>query len=147
MPSPQRRHKQQSRPQDYEAHWSAWERAVSPAEVSIRAKVVEKMHHCLHDNLPTLSLINPVLTALPDYFPPNILKLMIMNTGLTSLPESVDRISPQAEVVLRNNPLTERTLLALRNMIRAHDYSGTQIHFSMHSTTPSANPTRALTLR
>ncbi|MCS3432351.1 hypothetical protein [Klebsiella sp. BIGb0407] len=89
----------------------------------------------LPPKLQVLELRNTKFTSLPP-LPSGLKRLLIADTKLASLPESIASLSREAEVLLSNNPLTERTLLTLRNMTRASDYSGPKIHFSMRRVPP-----------
>ncbi|EOG4240952.1 E3 ubiquitin--protein ligase, partial [Salmonella enterica subsp. enterica serovar Newport] len=81
--------------------------------------------------LQTLSVdANPQLTRLPA-LPSGLQRLYARNNQLTRLPESITGLSSEAIVNLYGNPLSERTLQALRNITSAPGYSGPRIVFDM----------------
>ncbi|EKS7818380.1 hypothetical protein JFQ97_003545, partial [Edwardsiella ictaluri] len=84
------------------------------------------------------------LTSLPE-LPPGLQTLNASNTQLTSLPESIARLSPEARVTLQNNHLSEHTIQALRDMTNASDYQGPRIDFDMGASSVPLE-TRALHL-
>ncbi|EFU9109102.1 E3 ubiquitin--protein ligase, partial [Salmonella enterica] len=85
----------------------------------------------LPEGLQTLSVdANPQLTRLPA-LPSGLQRLYARNNQLTRLPESITGLSSEAIVNLYGNPLSERTLQALRNITSAPGYSGPRILFDM----------------
>ncbi|ECC6605539.1 type III secretion system effector E3 ubiquitin transferase SspH2, partial [Salmonella enterica] len=85
----------------------------------------------LPEGLLTLSVDdNPQLTRLPA-LPSGLRRLFARNNQLTRLPESLIHLSSEATVILEGNPLSERTLQALRDITSAPDYSGPRIRFDM----------------
>ncbi|ECJ3935323.1 E3 ubiquitin--protein ligase [Salmonella enterica subsp. enterica] len=70
------------------------------------------------------------LTRLPA-LPPGLRELSVYRNQLTRLPESITGLSSEATVNLEGNPLSERTLQALRNITSAPGYSGPRIRFDM----------------
>ncbi|EDV9992011.1 type III secretion system effector E3 ubiquitin transferase SspH2 [Salmonella enterica subsp. enterica] len=85
----------------------------------------------LPEGLQTLSVdANPQLTRLPA-LPSGLQRLYARNNQLTRLPESITGLSSEASVNLYGNPLSERTLQALRNITSAPGYSGPRILFDM----------------
>ncbi|EBZ5453989.1 E3 ubiquitin--protein ligase [Salmonella enterica subsp. enterica serovar Corvallis] len=81
--------------------------------------------------LQTLSVdANPQLTRLPA-LPSGLQRLYARNNQLTRLPESITGLSSEAAVNLEGNPLSERTLQALRDITSAPGYSGPRILFDM----------------
>ncbi|EBZ4428284.1 type III secretion system effector E3 ubiquitin transferase SspH2 [Salmonella enterica] len=85
----------------------------------------------LPEGLQTLSVdANPQLTRLPA-LPSGLQRLYARNNQLTRLPESITGLSSEAIVNLYGNPLSERTLQALRNITSALGYSGPRILFDM----------------
>ncbi|EDP9478001.1 E3 ubiquitin--protein ligase [Salmonella enterica subsp. enterica serovar Havana] len=85
----------------------------------------------LPEGLQTLSVdANPQLTRLPA-LPSGLQRLYARNNQLTRLPESITGLSSEAIVNLEGNPLSERTLQALRNITSAPGYSGPRILFDM----------------
>ncbi|EAA2099838.1 type III secretion system effector E3 ubiquitin transferase SspH2 [Salmonella enterica subsp. enterica serovar Bredeney] len=85
----------------------------------------------LPEGLQTLSVdANPQLTRLPA-LPSGLQRLYARNNQLTRLPESITGLSSEAIVNLYGNPLSERTLQALRNITSAPGYSGPRIVFDM----------------
>ncbi|ENQ7449903.1 E3 ubiquitin--protein ligase [Salmonella enterica] len=70
---------------------------------------------------------NLQLTSLPS-LPQGLQKLWAYNNWLTSLPQSLTGLSSAARVYLDGNPLSVRTLQALRDII---GHSGIRIHFDM----------------
>ncbi|ENE6636624.1 type III secretion system effector E3 ubiquitin transferase SspH2 [Salmonella enterica] len=73
---------------------------------------------------------NPQLTRLPA-LPSGLQRLYARNNQLTRLPESITGLSSEATVNLEGNPLSERTLQALRDITSAPGYSGPRILFDM----------------
>ncbi|EPP3204683.1 type III secretion system effector E3 ubiquitin transferase SspH2 [Salmonella enterica subsp. enterica serovar Catumagos] len=85
----------------------------------------------LPEGLQTLSVdANPQLTRL-SALPSGLQRLYARNNQLTRLPESITGLSSEAIVNLYGNPLSERTLQALRNITSAPGYSGPRILFDM----------------
>lgn len=85
----------------------------------------------LPEGLQTLSVDdNPQLTRLPA-LPSGLQLLFARNNQLTRLPESLIHLSSEATVNLEGNPLSERTLQALRDITSAPGYSGPRIRFDM----------------
>ncbi|EHB4342632.1 E3 ubiquitin--protein ligase [Salmonella enterica] len=85
----------------------------------------------LPEGLQTLSVdANPQLTRLPA-LPSGLQRLYVRNNQLTRLPESITGLSSEASVNLEGNPLSERTLQALREITSAPGYSGPRILFDM----------------
>ncbi|EBU8675914.1 E3 ubiquitin--protein ligase [Salmonella enterica subsp. enterica serovar Parkroyal] len=85
----------------------------------------------LPEGLQTLSVdANPQLTRLPA-LPSGLQRLYARNNQLTRLPESITGLSSEAIVNLYGNPLSERTLQALREITSAPGYSGPRILFDM----------------
>ncbi|HIE7637662.1 NEL-type E3 ubiquitin ligase domain-containing protein [Salmonella enterica] len=70
------------------------------------------------------------LTRLPA-LPPGLRELSVYSNQLTRLPESITGLSSEATVNLEGNPLSERTLQALRDITSAPGYSGPRIRFDM----------------
>ncbi|ECE2662757.1 E3 ubiquitin--protein ligase, partial [Salmonella enterica] len=70
------------------------------------------------------------LTRLPA-LPPGLRELSVYCNQLTRLPESITGLSSEATVNLEGNPLSERTLQALRDITSAPGYSGPRIRFDM----------------
>ncbi|ECC7151452.1 type III secretion system effector E3 ubiquitin transferase SspH2 [Salmonella enterica subsp. enterica serovar Agona] len=74
---------------------------------------------------------NPQLVRLPP-LPEGLQTLSVdANPQLTRLPESITGLSSEASVNLEGNPLSERTLQALREITSAPGYSGPRILFDM----------------
>ncbi|ELQ3858953.1 type III secretion system effector E3 ubiquitin transferase SspH2 [Salmonella enterica] len=71
---------------EYDAVWSEWERAAPAGEPPGRAAVVQKMRDCLNNGNPVLNVGGAGLTTLPDRLPPHIIKLVIPDNNLISLP-------------------------------------------------------------
>ncbi|MBJ4787173.1 E3 ubiquitin--protein ligase, partial [Salmonella enterica subsp. enterica serovar Stanley] len=95
--------------------------------------------------LQTLSVdANPQLTRLPA-LPSGLQRLYARNNQLTRLPESITGLSSEASVNLEGNPLSERTLQALREITSAPGYSGPIIRFDMAGAS-APRETRALHL-
>lgn len=85
----------------------------------------------LPEGLQTLSVeANPQLTRLPA-LPSGLQRLYARNNQLTRLPESITGLPSEATVNLEGNPLSERTLQALRDITSAPGYSGPRILFDM----------------
>ncbi|HEE9316702.1 TPA: type III secretion system effector E3 ubiquitin transferase SspH2 [Salmonella enterica subsp. enterica serovar Derby] len=81
--------------------------------------------------LQVLSVSDNQLTSLPLL--PAGLELLTLerNPQLVRLPESITGLSSEASVNLEGNPLSERTLQALREITSAPGYSGPRILFDM----------------
>ncbi len=84
------------------------------------------------------------LTRLPA-LPPGLRELSVYRNQLTRLPESITGLSSEATVNLEGNPLSERTLQALRDITSAPGYSGPRIRFDMAGAS-APRETRALHL-
>ncbi|EGM5696196.1 E3 ubiquitin--protein ligase [Salmonella enterica subsp. enterica] len=94
--------------------------------------------------LQMLSVAGNQLTRLPA-LPSGLQRLYARNNQLTRLPESITGLSSEAIVNLYGNPLSERTLQALRNITSAPGYSGPRILFDMAGAS-APRETRALHL-
>lgn len=81
----------------------------------------------LPQGLQKLWAYNNWLASLPT-LPPGLGDLAVSNNQLTSLPQSLTGLSSAARVYLDGNPLSVRTLQALRDII---GHSGIRIHFDM----------------
>ncbi|OSG06028.1 E3 ubiquitin--protein ligase [Salmonella enterica subsp. enterica serovar Newport] len=98
----------------------------------------------LPSELKELMVSGNRLTSLP-MLPSGLLSLSVYRNQLTRLPESLIHLSSETTVNLEGNPLSERTLQALREITSAPGYSGPIIQFDMAGA--SAPPeTRALHL-
>ncbi|EDT6685704.1 SPI-2 type III secretion system effector E3 ubiquitin transferase SspH2 [Salmonella enterica subsp. enterica] len=84
------------------------------------------------------------LTSLP-MLPSGLLSLSVYRNQLTRLPESLIHLSSETTVNLEGNPLSERTLQALREITSAPGYSGPIIRFDMAGAS-APRETRALHL-
>ncbi|EEE0753089.1 E3 ubiquitin--protein ligase [Salmonella enterica subsp. enterica serovar Oslo] len=84
----------------------------------------------LPPGLRELSVYRNRLTRLPA-LPPGLRELSVYRNQLTRLPESITGLSSEATVNLEGNPLSERTLQALRDITSAPGYSGPRIRFDM----------------
>ncbi|ECD4581280.1 E3 ubiquitin--protein ligase [Salmonella enterica subsp. enterica serovar Newport] len=84
----------------------------------------------LPPGLRELSVSHNQLTRLPA-LPPGLRELSVYRNQLTRLPESITGLSSEATVNLEGNPLSERTLQALRDITSAPGYSGPRIRFDM----------------
>ncbi|EKC4417880.1 SPI-2 type III secretion system effector E3 ubiquitin transferase SspH2 [Salmonella enterica] len=84
------------------------------------------------------------LTSLP-VLPSELKELMVSGNQLTRLPESLIHLSSETTVNLEGNPLSERTLQALREITSAPGYSGPIIQFDMAGAS-APRETRALHL-
>ncbi|EAM6696259.1 SPI-2 type III secretion system effector E3 ubiquitin transferase SspH2 [Salmonella enterica] len=84
------------------------------------------------------------LTSLP-VLPSELKELMVSGNRLTRLPESLIHLSSETTVNLEGNPLSERTLQALREITSAPGYSGPIIQFDMAGAS-APRETRALHL-
>ncbi|EBM8822416.1 E3 ubiquitin--protein ligase [Salmonella enterica subsp. enterica serovar Derby] len=80
--------------------------------------------------LVVLTVSGNQLTSLPP-LPSGLQRLYARNNQLTRLPESITGLSSEASVNLEGNPLSERTLQALREITSAPGYSGPRILFDM----------------
>ncbi|EBW8812830.1 E3 ubiquitin--protein ligase [Salmonella enterica subsp. enterica serovar Derby] len=80
--------------------------------------------------LVVLTVSGNQLTSLPA-LPSGLQRLYARNNQLTRLPESITGLSSEASVNLEGNPLSERTLQALREITSAPGYSGPRILFDM----------------
>ncbi|HHI4315965.1 TPA: NEL-type E3 ubiquitin ligase domain-containing protein [Salmonella enterica subsp. enterica serovar Typhi] len=98
----------------------------------------------LPPELRTLEVSGNQLTSLP-VLPPGLLELSIFSNPLTRLPESLIHLSSETTVNLEGNPLSERTLQALREITSAPGYSGPIIRFDMAGAS-APRETRALHL-
>ncbi|EBE0224796.1 E3 ubiquitin--protein ligase [Salmonella enterica] len=81
----------------------------------------------LPPGLGDLAVSNNQLTSLPE-MSPGLQELDVSHNQLTRLPQSLTGLSSAARVYLDGNPLSERTLQALRDII---GHSGIRIHFDM----------------
>ncbi|EAB1735433.1 type III secretion system effector E3 ubiquitin transferase SspH1 [Salmonella enterica] len=81
----------------------------------------------LPSGLQKLWAYNNRLTSLPE-MSPGLLELDVSHNQLTRLPQSLTGLSSAARVYLDGNPLSVRTLQALRDII---GHSGIRIHFDM----------------
>ncbi|EAQ5813650.1 SPI-2 type III secretion system effector E3 ubiquitin transferase SspH2, partial [Salmonella enterica subsp. enterica serovar Mississippi] len=77
----------------------------------------------LPSELKELMVSGNRLTRLPA-LPPGLRELSVYRNQLTRLPESITGLSSEATVNLEGNPLSERTLQALRDITSAPGYSG-----------------------
>ncbi len=84
----------------------------------------------LPSELKELMVSGNRLTSLP-MLPSGLLSLSVYRNQLTRLPESITGLSSEASVNLEGNPLSERTLQALREITSAPGYSGPRILFDM----------------
>ncbi|EHD7656624.1 type III secretion system effector E3 ubiquitin transferase SspH1 [Salmonella enterica subsp. enterica serovar Newport] len=84
----------------------------------------------LPSGLQKLWAYNNRLTSLPE-MSPGLQELDVSHNQLTRLPQSLTGLSSAARVYLDGNPLSERTLQALRDITSAPGYSGPRIHFDM----------------
>ncbi|ECU0126835.1 type III secretion system effector E3 ubiquitin transferase SspH1 [Salmonella enterica subsp. enterica serovar Newport] len=81
----------------------------------------------LPSGLQKLWAYNNRLTSLPE-MSPGLQELDVSHNQLTRLPQSITGLSSAARVYLDGNPLSVRTLQALRDII---GHSGIRIHFDM----------------
>ncbi|MBC6243405.1 type III secretion system effector E3 ubiquitin transferase SspH1, partial [Salmonella enterica subsp. enterica serovar Newport] len=81
----------------------------------------------LPSGLQKLWAYNNRLTSLPE-MSPGLQELDVSHNQLTRLPQSLTGLSSAARVYLDGNPLSVRTLQALRDII---GHSGIRIHFDM----------------
>ncbi|EDY4369615.1 E3 ubiquitin--protein ligase [Salmonella enterica] len=98
----------------------------------------------LPPGLLELSIFSNPLTHLPA-LPSGLLSLSVYRNQLTRLPESLIHLSSETTVNLEGNPLSERTLQALREITSAPGYSGPIIQFDMAGAS-APRETRALHL-
>ncbi|HFW3805071.1 TPA: NEL-type E3 ubiquitin ligase domain-containing protein, partial [Salmonella enterica subsp. enterica serovar Thompson] len=98
----------------------------------------------LPSELYKLWAYNNRLTSLPA-LPSGLKELIVSGNRLTSLPESLIHLSSETTVNLEGNPLSERTLQALREITSAPGYSGPIIRFDMAGAS-APRETRALHL-
>ncbi|EIR7339806.1 E3 ubiquitin--protein ligase [Salmonella enterica subsp. enterica serovar Richmond] len=98
----------------------------------------------LPPGLQELSVSDNQLASLPA-LPSELCKLWAYNNQLTRLPESLIHLSSETTVNLEGNPLSERTLQALREITSAPGYSGPIIRFDMAGAS-APRETRALHL-
>lgn len=89
----------------------------------------------LPSEIQLLEVSDTPLTIMPT-LPSGIRDLQLCNTRLIRLLESIFNLSSQANVYLRNNPLTERFLQRLIYIISAPGYSGAPINFDTPSPIP-----------
>ncbi|EBD8813775.1 SPI-2 type III secretion system effector E3 ubiquitin transferase SspH2 [Salmonella enterica] len=98
----------------------------------------------LPSGLKELMVSGNRLTSLP-MLPSGLLSLSVYRNQLTRLPESLIHLSSETTVNLEGNPLSERTLQALREITSAPGYSGPIIRFDMAGAS-APRETRALHL-
>ncbi|EJM8789931.1 SPI-2 type III secretion system effector E3 ubiquitin transferase SspH2 [Salmonella enterica subsp. enterica serovar Anatum] len=98
----------------------------------------------LPSELKELMVSGNRLTSLP-MLPSGLLSLSVYRNQLTRLPESLIHLSLETTVNLEGNPLSERTLQALREITSAPGYSGPIIQFDMAGAS-APRETRALHL-
>ncbi|EFS1285368.1 SPI-2 type III secretion system effector E3 ubiquitin transferase SspH2 [Salmonella enterica] len=98
----------------------------------------------LPSELKELMVSGNRLTSLP-MLPSGLLSLSVYRNQLTRLPESLIHLSSETTVNLEGNPLSERTLQALREITSAPGYSGPIIQFDMAGAS-APQETRALHL-
>ncbi len=98
----------------------------------------------LPSELKELMVSGNRLTSLP-MLPSGLLSLSVYRNQLTRLPESLIHLSSETTVNLEGNPLSERTLQALREITSAPGYSGSIIRFDMAGAS-APRETRALHL-
>ncbi|EII5948069.1 SPI-2 type III secretion system effector E3 ubiquitin transferase SspH2 [Salmonella enterica] len=98
----------------------------------------------LPSELKELMVSGNRLTSLP-MLPSGLLSLSVYRNQLTRLPESIIHLSSETTVNLEGNPLSERTLQALREITSAPGYSGPIIRFDMAGAS-APRETRALHL-
>ncbi|EEE9409851.1 SPI-2 type III secretion system effector E3 ubiquitin transferase SspH2, partial [Salmonella enterica subsp. enterica serovar Weltevreden] len=84
----------------------------------------------LPSELKELMVSGNRLTSLP-MLPSGLLSLSVYRNQLTRLPESLIHLSSETTVNLEGNPLSERTLQALREITSAPGYSGPRIRLDM----------------
>jgi len=110
--------------EEYEAVWSAWERAAPAGESPHRAEAVRKMLDCLHNGNPELNLDNLDITSLPDLLPPDITGLYVNRVPLNHLPPLPSGLQ---KLYVGNNqldslpalPHTLKTLFAVNARLRS----------------------------
>ncbi|MBF0035873.1 E3 ubiquitin--protein ligase [Citrobacter freundii] len=73
--------------EEYEAIWSAWEKAAPPEEATDRANVVEQLRDIQNRHTDYLHLNRLRISSLPDHLPPCIRDIQLCEVPLTSLPE------------------------------------------------------------
>ena len=86
------------------------------------------------NQLKELNLFGNQLTSLPPEIG-QLNQLTGLNLGhnqLTSLPENILSLPARLTIDLSRNPLSQRVLNNLREMINAPNYHGPRIHFSIH---------------
>lgn len=88
---------------EYEAVWSAWERAAPPEEATDRAYVVQMLRELQNDNSRDLNLFDLNISSLPDHLPPCIDYIKINKIPLTSLPTLPDGLT---DMNIKNTLLT-----------------------------------------
>ncbi|EGF5722651.1 E3 ubiquitin--protein ligase [Salmonella enterica] len=98
----------------------------------------------LPSELKELMVSGNRLTSLP-MLPSGLLSLSVYRNQLARLPESLIHLSSETTVNLEGNPLSERTLQALREITSAPGYSGPIIQFDMAGAS-APRETRALHL-
>ncbi|EGJ8477312.1 SPI-2 type III secretion system effector E3 ubiquitin transferase SspH2 [Salmonella enterica] len=98
----------------------------------------------LPSELKELMVSGNRLTSLP-MLSSGLLSLSVYRNQLTRLPESLIHLSSETTVNLEGNPLSERTLQALREITSAPGYSGPIIRFDMAGAS-APRETRALHL-
>ncbi|EHY2212834.1 SPI-2 type III secretion system effector E3 ubiquitin transferase SspH2 [Salmonella enterica] len=98
----------------------------------------------LPSELKELMVSGNRLTSLP-MLPSGLLSLSVYRNQLTRLLESLIHLSSETTVNLEGNPLSERTLQALREITSAPGYSGPIIQFDMAGAS-APRETRALHL-
>ncbi|EDT2088425.1 SPI-2 type III secretion system effector E3 ubiquitin transferase SspH2 [Salmonella enterica subsp. enterica serovar Oslo] len=98
----------------------------------------------LPSELKELMVSGNRLTSQP-MLPSGLLSLSVYRNQLTRLPESLIHLSSETTVNLEGNPLSERTLQALREITSAPGYSGPIIQFDMAGAS-APRETRALHL-
>ncbi|EBM2207576.1 SPI-2 type III secretion system effector E3 ubiquitin transferase SspH2 [Salmonella enterica] len=98
----------------------------------------------LPSELKELMVSGNRLTSLP-MLPSGLLSLSVYRNQLTRLLESLIHLSSETTVNLEGNPLSERTLQALREITSAPGYSGPIIRFDMAGAS-APRETRALHL-
>ncbi|EJS6234384.1 SPI-2 type III secretion system effector E3 ubiquitin transferase SspH2 [Salmonella enterica] len=98
----------------------------------------------LPSELKELMVSGNRLTSLP-MLPSGLLSLSVYRNQLTRLPESLIHLSSETTVNLEGNPLSERTLQALREITSAPGYSDPIIRFDMAGAS-APRETRALHL-
>ncbi len=89
-----------------------------------------RLPEILPPELTILHVQNNQLTALPEALPTGLRTLYVHNNRLTTLPEClVSRL--QANVYVDGNPLSERTIQGLQQLLSTEGYQGSRIYFSM----------------